>query len=76
MANQVRVWDTSKELSYLHGIGNHAVPTTPITRIQLLKNYLKAAAKRVDWGYIDKATVVEAAKRLLVNLEAEASAVV
>lgn len=54
---------TEQELRFLDGMGTFA--ENPKPKRELLEGYLKAAAKRVNWGLTDKWVAIQYAKRLL-----------
>jgi hypothetical protein len=63
-------WDTRDEVGFLHGLGTHRpldYRREPLTRKQLLAPYLEAARHRVDWGDMDRDTVVQVARNLLTK---------
>ena len=51
-------WKTENENKFLDNIGNWN-PEFPRNRRVLLKKYLKAAKKRIDWGQIDKEEIID-----------------
>ena len=63
-----RGWETRDEVGFLHGLGTHRpldYRRESLTRPQLLVRYIEAARHRVDWGDMDRDTVVKVARRLL-----------
>lgn len=66
-------WTTEDEIQYIQTIGNHNVTKglrATARKIEYLKNYLEAAKYRSDWGEIDKAQALAAARWHLASLEA------
>ena len=65
-----RGWETRDEVGFLHGLGTHRpldYRRESLTRPQLLVRYLEAARHRVDWGDMDRDTVVQVARNLLAK---------
>lgn len=65
-------WTTEDEIDYLKGIGSHSVKarvTSAADRIALLKNYIKAASFRSNWGEIDESRALSYARQRLLTLE-------
>jgi len=62
-------WGTESELEYIRklGTGTHGGSKTDITRVMLLKSYLKAAKARYNWGPIDKIAVIEFVEKELAG---------
>ena len=65
-----RGWETRDEVGFLHGLGTHRpldYRRESLTRPQLLVRYIEAARHRVDWGEMDRDTVVQVARNLLAK---------
>ena len=63
-------WETRDEVGFLHGLGTHRpldYRRRSLTRPQLLVRYIEAARHRVDWGEMDRDTVVQVARNLLAK---------
>ncbi len=67
-------WSTTNEISFIRRMGNFTKKTQGATlspkekkerKMRLLVNYIKAAAKREDWGKVDKGEALKAAAALL-----------
>jgi hypothetical protein len=61
---RVSLWDTSDEVNFLSGLKKWST-TTPMTRKQLLQEYLRTSEIRVNWGEVDKAEAIRHCKMLL-----------
>lgn len=57
--------DTQDEMSFLENLGTYRENGVPLERKVLLKNYIDSTNLREKWGHIDKASVIEYAKKLL-----------
>jgi len=78
-------WSTFHEIQLLRSLGSFSMADKVVTmnsdarslrRIKLLENYIKAAARRVKWGKINKKSVLDEANRLLYKaIEGEPQAV-
>lgn len=60
---------TDEEIKFISGIGTFAdaMPLVPNVKV-LLKKYLAALHKRIDWAEIDRDKVIAAAMKRLVKL--------
>lgn len=55
--------DTEHEIEFIRGLGSWAPELDKsITRVKLLRGYLRGARRRTDWGRIDKASVMRFAQ--------------
>ena len=61
---RVSLWDTSDEVNFLNGVKRWTT-NVPMTRKQLLQEYLKASEARVYWGEVDRAEAIRHCKMLL-----------
>ncbi len=55
---------TAQEIKFIEKLGRF-VPSNVVSRPELLRRYVKAADKRIDWGDIDKEQAVQAAREEL-----------
>lgn len=67
---------TRREKEFLRHIGEHANPQAlcdkhgrALSKMELLKKYLKASLSRVNWGEIDKNHVLEYTKDMIKKLD-------
>jgi hypothetical protein len=62
-----RQWHTHDELDFLDGLGTHRPErrSDDVPRWYLYKQYLTAAAKRVEWGAVKASRACEHAQRRL-----------
>lgn len=67
------MWTTQEELRYLDAIGTHSESAivTSKTKAELLRNYLRAASLRSEWGMIAKEVVMLAAEEMLREIVGE-----
>jgi hypothetical protein len=56
-------WSTENEKDWLKKLGAHR--KNGLSKIEGLKKYLEASAKRTDWGNINKEEILAYAKELL-----------
>lgn len=65
-------WTTEHEIAFITNLGSHTPPDHVwfCPRAELLRGYLKAAHKRVNWGSIDKLVAIEFARMELATEEA------
>lgn len=61
---RVSLWDTSDEVNFLNGVKRWTT-NVPMTRKQLLMEYLKAADIRMYWGEVDRAEAIRHCRMLL-----------
>lgn len=60
-------YSSANEIEFIDGLGTYA--RLGMSRGELLRRYISAAAARVDWDGIDGGVVTEYAIRLLSQLE-------
>ncbi len=62
METKVKPYNASSEIDFIDGLGSFGInekgSDNRKTKHELLKGYLIAAGKRVNWGSIDKETVL------------------
>ena len=63
MANEHTYHGTEMEIAFLSDIGFHT--SKGFSREVLLKNYIRAAKERTEWGNIDKKACVDYATNLI-----------
>ena len=64
-------YSTAQEKEFLSGLGTYSISAPYLDKIQLLKNYVKAASVRAVWGKISSVEIVAFAKTKLAEIEAE-----
>jgi len=63
-------WERRDEVGFLHGLGTHRpldYRRESLGRARLLVRYIEAARHRVDWGDMDRDTVLQVARNLLAK---------
>lgn len=62
---------TEHEIDFINNLGTHSPHAAEfnLTRIELLRGYINGAKRRVDWGDIDRETILVYALKLLKILE-------
>ena len=65
MANSNQVWSTGNEIEFISKLGTHG--RGKVSRVKCLSGYLVGAAKRNDWGGMDKYKCIIAAKTFLAR---------
>ena len=64
-----KIWNTKHEIQFLTNLGFHSLPLGHARDpIKLLKNYIKAAEKREEWGGMNPLTITRYAKSLLDSI--------
>ena len=69
-SNSITSFGTVEEFRFLSGLGSFSADGARYTRAYLLKGYLQGAARRKDWGEIDREKAVEKARAELKREEA------
>lgn len=67
------MWTTQEELRCLDAIGTHSESAivTSKAKAEMLRNYLRAAALRSEWGIIAKEAVILQAEMMRAELMGE-----
>jgi hypothetical protein len=73
------IWTTENEIAFIHGLGRYkwrprkdpetgrVMPKYKFSRRKMLDRYLRSCKRRVDWGDMDRLSVIEAAELALAN---------
>lgn len=62
---------TEHEIDFIDKLGTHSNHAADfnLSRVELLRGYIDGAKRRVDWGDIDRETILVYALKLLKSLE-------
>lgn len=58
-------WLTCDEVAFIQRLGTHNEDSSKTSCLTWLQRYIAAAERRVEWGKIDKAAVIQEAKKLV-----------
>lgn len=72
-AGSSTTWLTCDEVAFVQRLGTHNERSVKTPRLVWLQRYIEAAERRVEWGKIDKATVIQEAKKLVRAEQRKAS---
>lgn len=64
-ASNSQTWLQCDEMAFIQALGTHNEVSVKVPRVVWLTRYIEVARHRVEWGKIDKVTVMKEAARLL-----------